>query len=132
MQSITQQHEFGCGIACVSFIAGRPYDDVARLLGAEQAATRGFWCKDLIAALRTYGLTYQYRYIQSNVGELPDGSIIFLKRSTLYPAGHYLAKRDGQWMDSWINFASNKRIAQARSGFRRQLPYAPSYVILPA
>lgn len=61
MQSITQQHEFGCGIACVSFIAGRPYDDVTRLLGAGRAAARGFWCKDLVTALKIYGLAYRYR-----------------------------------------------------------------------
>ena len=133
MQSITQKHEFGCGVACVAFTVGAPYDTVADLLGSAQAATKGFYCQDLVRVLAVYGLNYEHRYVRPAV--LPrifqDGVIVYLKRSALYPAGHYLAYANGMWMDPWTNFAQNRGITEAYSGFVVQLPYNPSYALLP-
>lgn len=131
MQSITQQHDFGCGIACVSFVLQKPYAEIAQHLGAEQATWRGFLCKDLVAILQQYGHAYTYGYTRVDPDSLPDGTIVFLRRSRMYPAGHYLAKRAGKWMDSWINFDEDRDISHARSGFRTQLPYPPSYAVIP-
>jgi len=61
-----------------------------------------------------------------------DGVIVFIKRSVRYPAGHYLARMNGQWMDPWINFPNDqniKNIKNATSGFRKKLPGKPIYAL---
>jgi hypothetical protein len=49
----------------------------------------------------------------------------------LYPEGHYLVRKGNIWMDSWINFKNNKKVFQAKSGFRKKLPGRAIYLVRP-
>lgn len=131
--SITQKHDFGCGVACVSFATGITYEQSVEKLGRDKAATVGFLCRELVAGLDDLGLNYETQYVTPKIKQriYNEGVIVFIKRTKHYPFGHYLIRHDGLWMDSWINLPFNKNLQQARSGFRRRLPGKPIYAILP-
>jgi hypothetical protein len=133
MKSVTQKDAFGCGAACVSFISKKSYEKTISILGKRKARDKGFNCKDLTNVLLQFGLRYQYKYIKPRLKKeiYKDGAIVFIKRSKTYPAGHFLARQNGKWMDSWINFQKNKNLDNAKSGFRKRLPGRPIYVLLP-
>lgn len=134
LESITQQHDYGCGIACVAFATGKSYQDTLKVLSADVAETKGFFCKDLIAALNTHGSIYEYKYLKPRLRRqiYDEGVIVYIKRSKYYPAGHYLIRSNGLWMDPWINFIQDKDIRDARSGYRERLPGTPIYALFPA
>ncbi|MFH1400687.1 MAG: hypothetical protein ABIH41_04145, partial [Nanoarchaeota archaeon] len=54
------------------------------------------------------------------------GTIVFIKPSDRYPAGHYLLRVASGWMDPWINLPS---VAPARAGIRKRLPGAAQWVL---
>lgn len=133
MCPITQQYEYGCGIACFAFAAGLTYEAAAGWLGPEQSRSTRFWCKDLAAALNKYGKSYQVKYVKPAVRPriYEDGVIVLISRSKTYPVGHYLIRHQGEWMDPWINLKQDKDITHARAGFRKRLPGRPMYALLP-
>ncbi|MBI5391734.1 hypothetical protein HZB00_01905 [Candidatus Woesearchaeota archaeon] len=62
-----------------------------------------------------------------------ENTIVFIRRSKDYPAGHYLAKTKTGWMDPWINFdLSSLNLNYAQSGFRKRLPEKAIYAVFPA
>ncbi len=128
-QSVTQEFEFGCGIACFAFAAGLTYKEAAYYLGPKQAASNRFWCKDLAVALTLFGVTYHHKHLNSLlVSKInTEGTIVLIARSKNYPAGHYLINHEGFWMDPWINLPFNRNINDAQSGFRNALPGRPIY-----
>lgn len=130
-EPITQEDDFGCGAACVAFVARKPYSVIIALLGEGNAKTKGYYCRELVDALAELDLGYTYRHVKLHKGDLAylEGSIVFLKRSKKYPFGHYIVRHSGQWMDPWINFASNRDIARAQSGYRQRIPGIPQYVL---
>ena len=130
-ESITQEDDFGCGAAYVAFVAQKPYSAITALLGQENAKTKGYYCRELVDVLAGFGLAYTYHYLKLHKADLAylEGSIVFLKRSKKYPSGHYIVRYRGKWMDSWINFVSNKNIVRARSGYRQRIPGIPQYVL---
>lgn len=130
---ITQKDGMGCGAACLAFILNCSYRKALRLLrsSGEAANTRGFFCRDLVAALQRAGLTYQYQYIKANKRNqiYKNGMIVFIKRSKRYPVGHYLCRYQNQWIDLWVNFPKDQNIKNAKAGFRKRLPGRPIYAI---
>jgi len=132
-KSITQEFDYGCGIACYAFILGISYSEAEHRLGNEQAVSQRFWVKDLTAALNTDGLRYERKYVKQHVESLiyKEGVIVLIGRSKKYPVGHYLVRYNKTWMDSWINLPSSRNIRQAKSGFRKALPGIPKYAIIP-
>ena len=133
MRPVTQLEAFGCGAACVAFLLHQSYSSVITLLGRENAQTKGCGCQKLCNALSTRSRKYRYKKYKPKFNELldQDGVIVFIKRSTSYPAGHYLCRRDRLWMDPWMNLRSSKNLAEAYSGFRRTLPGEPEFIIYP-
>ncbi|MEO5949776.1 MAG: hypothetical protein ABIP74_05205 [Candidatus Saccharimonas sp.] len=132
-KSITQESDYGCGVACFAFATNQTYQQAATWLGKEQASSDRFWCKDLAAALNRCGLNYISKYARPHVIEKTkvEGAIVLLKRSKDYPVGHYLIRHNGLWMDPWINLPENNHIARAESGFRDKLPGEPMYFVYP-
>lgn len=132
-ESITQEFDYGCGIACFAFATHQTYQQAAEWLGEEQAKSERFWCKDLVSALNRYGTHYVSKYAKPHIREKAEleGAIVLLKRSKDYPVGHYLIRHGNAWMDPWINLPESKDITRARSGFRDALPGEPMYVIYP-
>lgn len=132
-KSITQEFEYGCGIACYAFVAGRTYKDAALVLGLAQAQSTRFWVKDLKDALNRAGLAYKSLYIKPRKRHMiyQEGAIVLIRRSERYPSGHYLVRHNNQWMDPWINLRFGAKIVHAQSGYRRRLPGSPMYAIIP-
>lgn len=130
---IVQQHPFGCAVACVAYALDVPYGKALRLFrdGEQHAKSRGFYCKEIVAALEKAGKNYGYRYVSARVKKKNYGNntIVFTRRSKKYPAGHYLCQTKNLWMDPWINFPQNKNIKYAKSGLRKRLPNKPIYAI---
>lgn len=134
LESITQLHDYGCGVACVAFATGKSYQDTLKVLRADATQVKGFFCKDLVVALSTYSSAYGYKYLKPKLRWriYDDRVIVYIKKSKLYPAGHYLIRSNGLWMDPWINFVQDKDIRNARSGYRKRLPGTPIYALFPA
>ena len=132
-KAVKQKHDFGCGPACVSFVLGLDYDKIIKELGATKAKQKGFYCRDLVSVLAKFGYDYEYNYIKPKLKKriYKPGVIVFIKRDKNYPAGHYLARVNGGWMDPWINFKKDDNIKNARAGFRKRLPGKSIYALLP-
>jgi len=129
---ITQEYDYGCGIACFAFVTDLTYQEAAEFLGQAQASSNRFYCSNFVAALNTYGLPYKNRRLKPNMKhEFSDGTIVLLRRSKQYPVGHYLVRHEGHWMDPWINSPYSKDIEKARSGFRKRLPGMAMYALIP-
>jgi len=131
--SITQKHEFGCGVACTAFVSGKSYSKIVSLLDKKKAGSTGFYCKDLMSILLKLGFKYEYKYLKPKLKRkiYKDGVIIFVKRSKKYPSGHYLVRYKSHWMDPWINFRKNANIINAKSGFRKRVPGKAVYALFP-
>lgn len=132
--SITQEQPFGCGIACFAFATEMTYREACIVLGPKQANSNRFWCKDLVNALNATGLNYTYTNFKPDLLDRAhtDWTIVLVQRSFYYPAGHYLIRYQGRWMDPWINLPRDRSINNAKSGFRKQLPERPMYLIFNA
>lgn len=132
-KSVTQEFDFGCGIACFAFALGLTYQQAVAHLGEIQANSTRFWVKDLTAALNNSGKNYTARHIKPRLRSkiYEEGTIILIRRSGRYPSGHYLIRHSDHWMDPWINLPHDKDIRNAQSGFRKRLPGKPMYAIFP-
>lgn len=130
--SITQKHGAGCAVACVAYILKISYDAVLKLFSkSHQVISRGFLCKEIVAALKKGECDYSYsKMINSNKKFLKIfGVIVFIARSKKYPIGHFVVRsEDGSWMNPWINFPC---IASAESGFQKKLPGKAKWIIYP-
>lgn len=132
-ESITQESDYGCGIACYAFALELSYKDAAVSLGVEQASSTRFWIKDFVQALSKSGKPYKATHVKpkSKAKIYADGTIVLIRRSKHYPSGHYLIRHNNTWMDPWINLPTNKNILEAKSGFRKRLPGSPMYALIP-
>lgn len=132
-ESITQEFDYGCGIACFAFALDITYQQAVQQLGEVQAGSTRFWIKDFTAALNNSDKHYIAKHIKPPMLRkiYTEGTIILIRRSKLYPTGHYLIRHNGHWMDPWINLPIDKDINNAKSGFRKRLPGKPMYALLP-
>ena len=130
-ESITQEFEYGCGIACFAFATRMTYQQATKYLGEMQANSERFWIKDLTNALNVYGKNYVSRHIKPHlkIKVNEEGTIVLIRRSKRYPSGHYLIRHNGHWMDPWINVLLNSDIKSAKSGYRKRLPGRPMYAL---
>ncbi len=133
MKSITQKDPYGCGIACLAFYLNISYTEGYTLIpNAKKKAKRtGFSVQELTTALRNQTKTpHSSNYIKQKLKRkiYKMNTIIFIRRTKKYPAGHYLIRtKNKSWMDPWYNFPS--LLKHAKSGFRRRLPGNPIYII---
>ena len=132
-KAISQEDSFGCGIACVAWITDESYKQAKKryFKNSDSASTFGYLCKELVAALAKAKKQYGYRYVKRRL-KFRNDSIVFIKRSKRYPAGHYLVRTNDGWMDPWINFNyRDADIRKVKAGFRKRLPGKPIYVVFP-
>ncbi len=129
---VAQEHTAGCAVACVAFILNISYQKALLLFtnGKYHVGVRGFYAREVVAALDRYGKRYSYHYINKrNLRRIyEEGSIVFIGRSKKYPLGHYLCRRGSSWMNPWYNFP---KIKHAKAQFQKRLPGKPIYVIKP-
>lgn len=132
-ESITQEFDYGCGIACFAFALDLSYQLAVERLGDEQTNSNRFWVKDLTSALNQSGKNYESKYFKPYLYKrlYKEGTIVLIRRSKIYPAGHYLIRHNKYWMDPWINLPKDRNIKNAQSGFRKRLPGSPMYAIFP-
>ncbi len=128
---VSQKDNFGCGVACLAFVANKTYKEVLKDLGKEQAKTKGFCCREMVDYLKKVDSQADYHYLKPRWKKriYQDKTIVFIKRSKKYPYGHYLVRYHNLWMDPWINFLKDKDIKNAKAGFRKRLPNKPIYAI---
>ena len=132
-KSITQEFDYGCGVACFAFVTGLTYKQALKVLGREQTVKHGWRPSDLAQALNSSGRVYKNKYVRKDVTSpvYPSGTIVLIERSEEYKVGHYLVSYNGKWMDPWINLTQNSTLAHAESGFRDKLPGKPMYALVP-
>lgn len=130
-KSITQKHFMSCGLACVVYIVGKNYDELASLQSKKKLNSTGFYCPELVVLLKQYGYNYKWRKLSKNekYPVFNDGDIVFIARSPEIPNGHFLTKTPYGWMDPWSNLAETKNLQKAKSSFREKLPGEPRYII---
>lgn len=130
--SITQELDYGCGVACFAFVCNMSFQEAIETLGMEYSVKHGWKPSDLVNALDRFGLTYKNSYVRKKPSKLfPKGTIVLIERSTDYPVGHYLISTERGWMDPWINMPDNNMLEDAKSGFRRRLPGKAMYALTP-
>ena len=129
-QAISQEHSLGCAVACVASRCGLAYREALGLFEQPELAwIRGFYCVEVVEALRRGGLNYRLSGFIAEVHAvelLKIGTIVFVSRSELYPFGHYLVRAAEGWMNSWINFPE---MISIQAGFQRSLPGAAEYIL---
>lgn len=62
-ESITQEFDYGCGVACLAFVMKLSYKQAEAVLGEKQATSNRFWVKDLTAVLNKSGNRYTSKYV---------------------------------------------------------------------
>ncbi len=131
MKTVSQKDPLGCSVACVASVAGLDYNKTRNLFkNPRYAKKKGYYCKEIVEALKRLDLDYAYNYLKPNKKSFlkTRKCIVFIKRSKKYPAGHFLARGlENLWMDPWINFPKEP----IKSGWRRKLPGKAIYVIYP-
>lgn len=129
---IVQQHKLGCGVACVAYVLKCGYSKALRLFNQpENADVKGYWCRELVAALAKEKVDYVHRYFKARYRKIltVPGVIVYTKRSRRYPAGHYLVRtKGGHWMNPWSNFPESK---PRRGSLQMRLPGQITYIIFP-
>lgn len=131
-QGITQELDYGCGVACFAFVCDMTFQQAVAYLGKEYSVKHGWRPSDLVTALNNFGLTYKNNYVRKKQdNDYPDGTIVLIERSSAYPVGHYLVSQNNQWMDPWINLSEDARLKHAKSGFRVALPGKAMYALTP-
>lgn len=132
MDSVTQKHSMACGLACVAYVTRMPYDQIAQDQPADKLSKIGFYCPELAVLLNNHGKQYRWKKLAENErdNEFNIGDIVFIERSSSYPAGHFLTKSIHGWMDPWINLDFTKiDLAGAISGYRKTLPGKAEYLL---
>jgi len=132
VKAVAQEDPMGCGIACVAFICGVPYKSGKCLFNRHDGTKPDCFCPDIVDALQKSGRAYNWSRIRGKRIHFIDGSIVFIRRSRTFPAGHFLVRWKGKWMDPWLNLdATCPDLSRAKAGFRKRLPGKASYYIFP-
>jgi len=121
---VTQEDEWGCGVACIASLLGTTYQEA--LVIAETAKGRGINSKpsglelhDIAKALKSEGMKVVADWSPRKV---PNGTIAFISGGKRYGKdGHYILKTPKGWMDPWYNLRK-QRTAQ----YRDELPRGTS------
>ena len=126
ISAVEQEDPMGCGIACVAVATGKKYNEAKELfLEKKHAKARGYYCREIVAALNKAGLNYGYKKRRGSGIRYETGTIVFVRRCAKYPRGHFLIKIGKVWVDSWVNFPKYP----IRGGFHKKLPGYAQYII---
>lgn len=121
----------GCAIACVAFLLKISYTKAKDIFEhPERSFTKGFYCREIVEALNKAGLNYSFSKYKKEYRKIMQqhGTIVFVGKNENYPMGHFLVRAKNNWMNSWINFP---HINSAKSGFQKELPGKPQWIIYP-
>ncbi len=130
---IAQEDELGCGVACVANLLDISYAQALQLFDKpENAKTKGFKCKEIMAVLQKSGIGASYKYLKPRLKSkiYQPGVIVLIAVNKKYPFGHYLLRTNHGWLDPWVNIHSSQNVQKAKAGYRKRLPGKPIYAIL--
>ena len=128
MKIVTQEQGMGCAVACVASLLEISYKKALQLFKNKKgASTRGYYCPEICSALKKAGKNYKWQKVTKS-NRIRTGTIVFIKRSNIYPEGHFLLKTPKGWMNPWINYPN---INPAKGGINKKLPGKAEYVIFP-
>jgi len=128
-KAVTQEEPMGCGIACAAFALNKSYKEAKELFSnPENSSTIGYYCENLVEALKEGGLSYIFEKISKKNDSIlkNPGTIVFIERNEEYPQGHWLIQSEKGWMNSWINFPN---ISPAEAGFQERLPGKAEWIV---
>lgn len=132
MRLVVQETAMGCAVASVANLLEISYSKALNLFDKpENQIFRGFFCKEIVSALKKQGLDYSFKKLNKNNKHLllKERIIVFVKEGKDDIYGHYFAKNNTRWIDSWINWPS---INPARAGTRKELPGKALWIIYPS
>jgi hypothetical protein len=122
-KEVTQDHEWGCGIACVASRLGISYE----LAKSRLEKMKGKGINDFPEGLDLDPIVHVLKKSKVKViadwfaKSFPTGTIALISgKNNPYKHGHYLLKVDKGWMDPWINIDRPKE--KRDSGIRPFLP----------
>ncbi|HEX8182428.1 MAG TPA: hypothetical protein VF575_02390 [Candidatus Saccharimonadales bacterium] len=131
-QSVTQELDYGCGVACFAYACNMTFKQAQKFLGVTYSVKHGWRPSDLVSQLNRYGFKYKNHYVRKKLDAVcPIGTIVLIERSPSYPVGHYLILGKAGWMDPWINLPISNNLSLAESGFRAKLPGKAMYALTP-
>ena len=122
-----QEDIYGCAIAAVANVCQISYAESKYFFEPYYATSRGYYCRDVIRAFEQIGYQYKFTSARKYHGNFPYGTIVYV-RSDDIPAGHYLARVDSGWVDSWINMLEPGNL-NVKVGIRKSLPGRIIWVI---
>jgi hypothetical protein len=130
MKPVKQEDGLGCAVAATAFILQISYQESLRLFIDGERRVKdeaNFYCPEITAILNNAGLKYDWKKLPKGIKEsdIPNHSIVFVKKSKKLPFGHFLAKYNNLWMDPWINLPDQN----IKADFRSELPGKPTYLI---
>ena len=120
---IAQEDEVGCSIACVAYITGKTYKESISLFGLpDKRFKKGYTVKEIVEALTKAGYTYRSMYVgRLKRLKIETQSIVYVKKCSNFPFGHYLVKIKGGYMDPWFNLKKMTIIEKAEAGERKRI-----------
>jgi hypothetical protein len=123
--TIPQEDDLGCGAACLAVLLKISYKKVISLLNENKIDIKnGLYFKQMIDVLnKVVGKDFYFKHLKDKKLVYKNGMIVYIKRTNKFPFGHFLIRENNMWHDSWINLPSEPIVA----GFRKRLPYKPSY-----
>ena len=129
MKLIAQEASVGCAIACAASLTSLSYKQMRSYFdNAKRESTTGFYNRDIIKALSKSKITARASSIKRfGKRSIKIGTVVFIKPSKKYLAGHYLLKTKNGWMNPWINYPN---INPAKAGYQKKLLGKVAWVIL--
>lgn len=131
MKLVRQRDPLGCAVACFAFTNHISYQQARKIFVSIKNIDEGYCCRDIVLAYHRIGKHARFNYLKSTLKKkiYKNDTIVFIKRSALYPFGHFLVKADKGWMDPWINWPDCQNFKKAKAGFRKKLPGVPIYAV---
>ena len=133
MNYVAQRHAMSCGVAAVANVVGISYDEAAKVFDMKYAETRGYFCKSIVTSFAKLGKQYRFAKYTAKSAPLAEvsGAVIFIEQSLMFPYGHWVARADNVWVDSWINLQEEKDPRYAKAGVHTKLPGRPQWIVYP-
>lgn len=130
LKPISQEHPMGCAVACVASLNQMKYQEALELFEEkENAWTRGFYCSEIVKALKALGRSYSYEEyspLKHTFVLRKAGTIAFVMPCSKYPSGHFLVRSSNGWMNPWTNFPLMKPV---KAAIEKRLPGKVSWII---
>ena len=117
---VSQEDEWGCGVACVASLLGITYQEAKNLVEdikgrSVNAKPHGLELHHIALALQAEGVKVIADW--DSAVHHPDGSIVCIGGKSRYKYEHYILKTPNGWMDPWFDLKKNNMVAKYRDDY---------------